>query len=129
MTGAERMWNMRVKGMEAAERLNLAQAKHDGLMAMLPSKFAEVKSAIQWLQPFVEAAEHVAVIGTDFPRVASVLEASGWKANEACGLPHSSYEDPNVLGRWIIGQAIDMLRKNIPPHPLLAERALGLISS
>lgn len=107
---------------EADDRLAKAQSKHDAAMSVLPAKFPDARAAILWLISFSDAADHINIVGRDFGRVVTVLEASGWSQGEACGLPKHEYENADILGRWIIGQAIDMLRKNLPPHSMLMEK-------
>jgi hypothetical protein len=105
-----------------ADQLDQAQAEHDAAMAALPARFADARSAIAWLMSFYDSADDIGIVRKDFGRVADVLEASGWRDSEACHLPKAEYEKPAVLGRWIIGQAIDMLRKGLPPHPVLMDK-------
>lgn len=107
---------------DADARLAKAQSGHDAAMATLPAAFPDARAAVLWLVPFSDAADHVGIAGREFDRVADVLEGSGWKQDDACGLPSEAYEEEGILGRWIIGQAIDMLKKGMPPHPMLMDK-------
>lgn len=104
---------------EAEGRRIQAQADHDAAMATLPETFVDARAAISWLKTFGGPADHVGILGADFDRVADVLERSGWSDGEASGRPEADYAEADLLGRWIIGQAINMLRRGNPPHPML----------
>lgn len=102
---------------DAAVRVAELQKAHDGLMAELPAAFTSDASTIDWLERYSDPGDDTRVTGRDFGRVADALERAGYRAGAACGLEKYAYEDPRILARWLIGQALDQLRSGMPPHP------------
>ena len=107
-----------IKAAAAAEaRLAHYQREHDALTAMPIVSLGEA-ALVKWVGRYADAADHIGVRGRNTFAVAEALEAAGYARNDACGLPEAEYEQPSVMARYIIGQAIDCLRRGMGPHPV-----------
>jgi len=60
-------------------------------------------------------------VKTDFNRIVSVLEGAGYINNEHTGRPESDFSNAETMGRYIVGQAINCMKKGLPPHPITTE--------
>lgn len=103
---------------EAAAGLAQVQSEHDRLTAIPIATLSE-SDLIGWLEQYADAVDYIGVWGRDYGAVADALEAAAYKQNDAMGLPISEYNNPRVMARYIVGQAIDCLRKGLPPHPVI----------
>jgi hypothetical protein len=103
---------------EAAERLAKSQADHDSLTEEMQAAFAGEGTMMDWLDRFCEAADHVGVKGKRFLDVIAALEAAGYARNAATGYAPEAYDNPEIMARYIAGQALDSMYMGLPPHPL-----------
>ena len=88
-------------------------------MAELWDVAGDETKLMNWLYDFSDAADHVGVEGKDFQRVSSVLELHGYVENDCVGWDKSQFEDPRIMARYIVGQALNcMKRMNMGPHPM-----------
>lgn len=114
------------EGRAAAERQTAevarSQARHDALMGNLPVAVQDEALLVQWLADYAGPADDNRVLGHDYELVAAMLVSAGYARADAVGLPREEYENPAVLARWLIGQALDQLRGGMPPHPGMMER-------
>lgn len=97
-----------------------AQAATDELMAQLPDCLNSLESAVRWCAKLSNAADHVGVYWE--PGVAAdALEMAGYKLNAHVGESRETLEaSRQLLGEYLIGQAISCLRGGMPPHPVIA---------
>lgn len=108
------------KGREQARKRALEvtrnQSKANELFDSLPSVEGNLDALLPWLVEFSEVADDVAIV-VDFSVVAYRLERH-WKENAHVGRPKEDFADRRVMGEYIVGQAINCLRKGMPPHPI-----------
>lgn len=115
----QRAWQISPEGQAYREaqrqRLVEMQAKAEALNNTLPQAIQNMDTLIRWL---VEYAETVDYTGVRYSReaLASDLERAGYVRNEFVGTTNWTSDR---IGRWIIGQALDMLREPACPgmHP------------
>lgn len=100
-----------------AEHVSRLQGLHDDLMARLVDAVGNQAALIDWLEQYSDPADDMRVQGRDFPRVATTIKAAGYVSADALGLPSEAYAEPDVLARYLIGQAISQMEEGMPPHP------------
>ena len=70
-----------------------------------------------WLKSFAPISDDVCV-KFDTAAVAAKFEAAGFKENEGVGKKPEWFNTRNRMARYIIGQAINCLKRGMPPHPI-----------
>lgn len=95
------------------------QAQIDQLVAALPESIKDMPRLIQWVGQFAEASDHAAM-RYDAEAIADQLEQAGYRRDEGVGEREALQADRNRMGRYIVGQAIDMLRRGRGIHPVAA---------
>lgn len=79
-----------------------------------------------WLHSFVEHADDIGVDmnaaanlkGGGHEWIAILFESKGYKENPHVGQPPEWFNTRERMGQYIIGQAINCLRRGMPPHPI-----------
>jgi len=103
---------------ESEHRRRAAQAKHDEMIAKLPSlDMMDREAVLDWLCAFQEPSDHVGVI-VKRDTVVSHFESFGYKANANCGDDY----DGNHIGNsyiYLVGQALAGLKDGPAIHPIL----------
>lgn len=72
---------------------------------------------MSWLKQFTINADFIGVT-YDKKFIADFLELNGFKENEHVGQPKEFFNTKNNMAHYIIGQVINCLRKDMPPHPI-----------
>lgn len=76
-------------------------------------------SLLEYLRPFVEAADDVDVT-FDKSKLADMFEAAGYAESAHVGKPPESFVHRKIFGEYILGQVVHCLRAGMPPHPVAA---------
>lgn len=105
----------------SAEHLAQCQSDHDRLMEMLPTVVHDEAALMQWCQDFSMAADHIGVVGQNFPRAVVLMHDAGWRRGAHVGKPKSDFENPKILAEWVIGQAMECMNRRLPPHGITEE--------
>lgn len=111
------------EGKASAEKRSAEIAEKTGkvnaLLLALPEilKRKDLTPLMDWLQSFTAFADDVAV-KLDHTKLARTLEGAGYIENDGCGNPPSWFNTRERMGRYIVGQAIACLHRNMPPHPV-----------
>lgn len=73
-----------------------------------------------WLRKF---AHHADLTGLEYSLefVIGKLEAAGYQRNAHVGRKESDFEDPQLCGEYICGQAIDVMYHGMSPHPMTVD--------
>lgn len=98
------------------ERLASLQKKTNELIAELKTLSRDDDSIVKWIGAFAEVNDHMDLV-YDRAEIINILESAGYKANAEVG-NNAVKNDPSVFARWLIGQAIDNLARNMPIHPM-----------
>lgn len=115
----------RKEAREAKERLKHSQHECDRLLAQLESydDHPATDKIVAWVAEFSEYADHIGV-KYDMAALISKLEQFGYVAN--AHVAKSNREKKNVknlsrqvMGEYIIGQAISCIKNGMPPHPVV----------
>lgn len=133
LASLERQWDARHEAYKAspegraaaaaqAAQAARSQGRHDALMGNLPVAIRDEALLVQWLADYAGPADDTRVVGHDYESVAVMLESAGYIRADGLGLPREEYDNPAVLARWLIGQALDQLRSGMAPHPGMMER-------
>lgn len=72
---------------------------------------------ISWIKLFSECAEDSGV-KCDYKKLYDIFVNHGYKAGENVGLTQDKYKEKKIMGRYIIGQVMNFLKGNSPPHPV-----------
>jgi hypothetical protein len=117
---------------EAERRRVDCQRKTDALVARLPGVVKELGPLVRWCVEFGKAADHMDV-EWNLSAVADTIEAAGWREKAHVGRAEADFAgNPQMIGEYIVGQAMACLRKGMPPHPGLTEkfaREAGFLSA
>lgn len=122
-----RKWRASPEGQAAEQRaqarLRKSQEDHDECMRTLATVLEKGEAAIlDWLVKFTDASDHIGVVGKDFARVSSLLELHGYVENDCLDLDKQEYENPNIMARYIVGQAINCMKTlGMGPHPITSK--------
>lgn len=107
---------------EAAEWLTRLQALHDELMAKLPGVVTDESALVQWCEDF-SRTDHIGIKGRNYPGAIALMEAAGWRCNDMVGNYEAVYRQPEAMARWLIGQAMDCMARDLPPHGIMEKFA------
>lgn len=113
----------------ARERVNELLEELDDLIEQ--GKTSEV-DLMKWIGAFAPANDHVAAT-FDADLLIRKFEELGFKENE-CTLTAQEIKDgtpfdPAKTPRWIMGQALAMLKANMPIHPVMGDKALKWVAT
>lgn len=112
----------RAAAAEAAEESKRHQAETDALVARLPAAVGDLGKLVRWCVALSRPADHVGV-RVDHDAIADVIEAEGYARNAHVGRPPGVFADRRVAGEYLVGQAVDCMRKGMPPHPVIGRLA------
>lgn len=106
---------------KSQERVNyLLEIIHD------PSLQQDQQRLGRWVQEFSLLNDDID-INFDKEELANLFESLGYKHNEFVGCkPEEFAGNEDMKFRWAMGQAIDHLRKGMPIHPVIGDRAAGI---
>lgn len=95
------------------------QAECDSLLSELPRILQSnvLDDLMRWLKSFAAVADDVDV-KFNKPNLVRLLGDAGFRRNELCGNPPHWFKTKNRMGRYIVGQVIDCLLRDLPPHPV-----------
>lgn len=116
---------------EAARRAAEIVSKQDAVTAAIRSLPGLVENnnmdhLMGWLHSFVEHADDIGVDmnaaanlnGGGHEWIAILFESKGYKENHHVGQSPEWFNTRERMGQYIIGQAINCLRRGMPPHPI-----------
>jgi hypothetical protein len=116
-------WRNSPKGKRAAaeseaRRLE-AQRETDRLIADGPRVVTDgLAAVVRWCAKLSMSADHNG-INWEPRRAATMLIAAGYRENAHVGQPPEAFRDNRqMMGEYIIGQAINCLKRGMPPHPM-----------
>lgn len=98
------------------------QCRVEAIVSTLPEIVSDEASLIDTLSELSDVGDR---IGVSFDRaaVAELLETV-WERNACVGMePEAIRANKTLIARYIIGQAIDHLRHQMPPHPVIQKFA------
>ena len=111
-----------------AEQVAECQVQLDAIVAELPSVLDDAPRLLDCLCRLSDVGDRIGV-KCDHRAVAATLE-SKWKRSDCVGmLPDTIQADPQLMARYIVGQAIDCLRRHMPPHPMIRTFAEQYLAS
>jgi hypothetical protein len=110
------------RGIEQAKRRKQQiadnQQQVDFLCRMLASAIRNgLSDVVLWCAEFSEAADDIGVKYSP-STIARQLTEAGYVDNQHCGRPEADFSNAQVLGEFIVGQAINCLNHAMPPHPM-----------
>lgn len=86
-------------------------------MRVLPNAIQSLPKTVRWLSRFSEWADYIGV-NYNQQEVIATLE-SKYQDGAHVGRPKEDFQaDPQVMGEYIVGQAINCLKSGMPPHPV-----------
>ena len=99
--------------------LLMAQRCYDFLLKVMGDTFESgVENMLVWLRFYAQTADR-RDLKTDHHRVYVKLLDMGYQENLYLGLSPEAYQNPITLSEYIIGQAMDSLKRDMPPHPVI----------
>lgn len=100
-------------------QITLKQASLDGLVAKMPTTLDanNLDEVVIWVRDVVDPADDVAT-KWNAQGVADQLEVAGYRENEHVGQKPEWFNTRERMGHYIIGQAINCMRKGMGPHPI-----------
>lgn len=106
---------------ERAERVRSQQARLNELVASVDKAVAsDLSTTIDWLGQFIPLADNVGVT-FNHELLAAKLALVAEENAHVGQPPEWIQESPRRAAQYIIGQVINMLRRGMPPHPMLGE--------
>lgn len=115
-----RKWRESPEGVEweraEAERRAADVARHARCMAELPDAAQDMDRLVDWLAEYSEVADRIHV-DADFAAVLAALGAAGYAGDAHVGRPEEDFADTDVMGEYIVGQAISCMLRGMPPYP------------
>lgn len=98
----------------------LDNAINVSLKGKLPSNpYKYMGKMIDWIDEFAPLADDIGISIEYNPyEMASKLEMAGFIENEGVGYDKDWFDTKEKMGRYIIGQVINCLKKGMPPHPI-----------
>ena len=90
---------------------------HDGIARLNDSILASPIQTCRWLASWALQADNVN-INFDRKGLAQRLSAAGYVANAFVGQAEK-LNQPENMSRYIVGQAVSMMARGMPPHPML----------
>lgn len=114
------------QGIAAAEerrcRLHQSQIRMDALMDDMKATFdTGLDGVVDWLSQYTPLADDNGV-SARINIVHNALLAAGYINNEYTGDAFVK-GDKRIVGRYIVGQAINCMERGMPPHPMLVSFA------
>lgn len=95
------------------------QSALDATVAALPKILRtdnHLNAIVKWIKELIDPADDVATKWS--PQVvADQLEAAGYQENEHVGRRPEWFNTRSRMGHYLIGQAINCMRRGMPPHP------------
>ena len=101
----------RKRAMEIKER----QEQVDRLSSEIPNNMDDM---MIWCKDFALNADDIGVV-VDHQKVFEMLENAGYSENAHVGEPQENFLCRKVMGEYIIGQVMDMLKREMPPHQVI----------
>jgi len=110
------------RGIEAARRRKQQiadkQQAVDHLINTLEASIANgLSDVVLWLSRFSEVADDVDVAYSE-EIIIQALKSAGYVADQHVGRPKEDFTNKQLLGEYIVGQAISCLEGGMPPHPI-----------
>jgi len=105
---------------ERAETVKRKQVELDSCVEALPKILRadnHLNALVYWLVEIVEPADDVDV-AWDSAAVADRLIAAGYSENEYAGHEPEWFNSRERMGRYLLGQAINCMKKGLPPHSI-----------
>jgi hypothetical protein len=78
-------------------------------------------ATVDWLDEYIALADDIGV-NPHLKKVKSALEKAGYVNKEFTGKAFVR-DDKRIMGRYIVGQAINCMTNGMPPHPVLGRFA------
>ena len=104
----------------AKERAEAVKAKQDRidrkLLPMLPRVVGNLDKLVRWIAQASDVMDDTDV-KVDYPAIVAAFEAAGWKDGAHVGRKPSSFTK-QMLGEYLVGQAIDCMKRGMCPHPV-----------
>lgn len=119
---AEEYRNSKEGRLEAArrkKRIRELGTKADKLLSEIDKVLGSksLYEVMDWLKEFVPVADDISVT-FDKKALAAKFEAAGFMENEGVGRKPEWFVTRERMGRYIVGQAISMLKAGMSPHPI-----------
>ena len=102
------------------ENIRTNQRKLDFLLERLNQIKNNEKVLVNWLSEFAKIANNSLLIW-DKRALAIKLASFNYTVNAFIDLPKEAYYNKTIMAGYIIGQAIDHLNKDLPPHEILCD--------
>jgi hypothetical protein len=102
--------------LKSEQRLETATLRCKYLMEGLPWVLSgTIKDLLLWIREFQPVADHRGAF-KDHQKLAEMLEQAGYVEHFGVGADKEFFKVPDNLGKYIVGQVIDHLRNDRPPH-------------
>ena len=115
---------------QARDRAEVARCQQqvDAIIAELPTVLNDAQKLVDCLCRLSDAGDRVGV-KCDHKAAAEILERA-WTRDDCVGMsPETIRANPRLMARYIVGQAIDCLRRHMPPHPMIRTFAEQYLAS
>lgn len=94
------------------------QVEVDRLISILPQAIQSgLSDTVAWCSAFSQIADDIG-LKYSCADISELLVQAGYVDGENCNLDKGAYRDSVIFGRWIVGQAINGLNQQLPPHPI-----------
>lgn len=80
-------------------------------------KSSNRRDLMDWLIAFTDVADDVDV-NIDHGRLYKIFKKSGYVENDFVGVHESLFNEPYRMERYVVGQVMNCLKRNMPPHPI-----------
>lgn len=108
---------------KSLEELELTQALVDGLLLALPEAVKTQRRLLAWVGEFASVNDRIGLV-YDRKALISLFTSQGYTRNDLVGEDSETIKsDLARATRYIVGQAIDHLSRDMPLHPRLASMA------
>jgi hypothetical protein len=102
---------------ESAREVAETQVKADRLMGKLPQVVGNLTELMAWLKEYTPCADLIGVKAGNEQLLMSLTEA-GYEVGWGVGKPKEFFVKAENVGRWVVGQVMDCLKRGMGPHPI-----------
>lgn len=98
------------------------QFQMDDLLCHQPGPNHSLQWVVRWCVGLAKFGQRMDVRWSK-PVAITALEACGYMANAHVGKPEEAFDNPVVMGEYIVGQVISCMKEGMPPHEMTIEFA------
>lgn len=120
MDRAHQEYEASPKGIAAmAQRQEEVKQRQEAVSRLACADIEEMSmdEVIAWLKEFTHAADDIEV-RKPLKTITQLLEAAGFEANAHVGKEPGWFNTRQRMGEYVVGQAMECMKRGMPPHPI-----------